>query len=412
MRPSERAERLLWVLAFAALVCARMPNIVIYGRFWAEEGTPCFTFGWTKPWYEALVSAYGGYVSVVPNLAGILARHLAPLEDAPYVTIAIALLIQSCPAILLATARDDFLAGRWRLIAALLLVATPPDSEEVWLTTTHAQVHLALCAVLILALQPRGGALGVFRLALLLLAAFSGPGAWFLAPLFAARAAIDRSWGRAMQGAVLALGAIVQVLFFVHARPDRMFAGPRMQLLIFFVRHLLIPFLGNTQASAIATPLYVQVMTGQAPIWPMALTMLALGGLAAAITVQRSRTALWLFLAGMTLAIAGYSGAIRGRENLLFVYFGQRYAFVPTVAFGLSLLALGFTAPARAQVLARALVVWLIVIGAHEYFVPSAQYWAAGPDWRAEVAAWRADPTRRLAVWPEPWSLRLPAGAH
>jgi len=89
-----------------------------------------------------------------------------------------------------------------------------------------------------------------------------------------------------------------------------------------------------------------------------------------------------------------------------------RYSFTPTVLFSLALLALASLARGRAHIIASALVVWLIVIGAHEYFVPQTPPFAAGPDWRSEVAAWRADPSRPLRIWPETWSIHLPPEAR
>jgi len=76
------AGRLLWVFAFAVLICIRMPAILIHGRFWAEEGSPIFQDAWTMPWYGVLTPSYGGYLSIVPNLAGLFARHLVPLDYA------------------------------------------------------------------------------------------------------------------------------------------------------------------------------------------------------------------------------------------------------------------------------------------------------------------------------------------
>ena len=89
-----------------------------------------------------------------------------------------------------------------------------------------------------------------------------------------------------------------------------------------------------------------------------------------------------------------------------------RYSFTPTVLFSLALLALASLARGRAHIIASALVVWLIVIGAHEYFVPQTPPFAAGPDWRSEVATWRADPSRPLRIWPETWSIHLPPEAR
>ena len=405
---NEETERLLWVLAFAVLICARMPGILIHGRFWVEAGW-YFRNAWTMPWYDALTVTYGGYVSLVPALAGLLARHLVPLEYAPYVSTYVALFIQLCPAILLATARDGWLSGRITLGAALLLIAIPPASAHVWLATIHAQVHLALCAGLILALEMRGGATGLFRLTLLALAAATGPGAWALTPLFALRAFLERSRGRAVQAGILAAITIIQLLFFFHMLAARSVAGPRMQLLIVFVRHLLIPFLGHDEAIGIAASIHDEVAAATAPVWPMLVTVFVFGAFAVAIFWQKVHPAAWMLAAGVTLAVVGYIGAPQGA---LTVNFTPRYSFAPGVLFSLALLALASLARGRAHVVASALVVWLIVVGAHEYFVPQTPPFAAGPDWRSEVAAWRADPSRPLRIWPETWSIHLPPEAR
>ena len=403
----------LWVLAFALLICIRMPGILIHSRFWAEEGAPIFQDAWTMPWFDVLTLSYGGYLSVVPNLAGLLARHLAPLDYAPYVTTTVALLIQICPAILLVTARDEWLSGRIRLSAALLLLATPPATEEVWLATIHAQVHLGLCAALILVLDVRRGALGICRFLLLLFAALSGPGAWTLIPLFALRALLDRSWSRAAQALVLAIGMAVQLLFFFdfHLRAERVFAGPRMQLLIFFVRHLLLPLLGVPGAAPIAADVHDHVVAADAPIWPMVVAALVFGAFWFVVLRWRVRPSIWLLLGGGTLAIAAYSGALAGGANLLIPQAGGRYSFAPTVLFELALLPLACLG-GHIRWIASALIVWLIAVGVVSYAKPSGHGFAVGPDWRSEVAAWRADHNHSLAIWPVPWTVRLPAGAR
>src|ERR1700678_2186333 len=78
------------------LICARVPDVIRHGRFWAEEGRDFFRYAWEHPWYRALAHPYGGYLNLVANCGTILAHVLAPLKYAPYVTIAIALFFQVC----------------------------------------------------------------------------------------------------------------------------------------------------------------------------------------------------------------------------------------------------------------------------------------------------------------------------
>lgn len=172
-----RPERFFLLAVYAAFICLRMPDVLLKGRFWAEEGNVFFLRAWTLSWHDALLAPWGGYLNIIANSAGLLARNLANMQSAPYVTTLIGLLFQLCPAALILTSEERWLQPRSVLVVALLLIAIPPASEEVWLNTLHSQFHLALCAALILAFQPATGKVEMSRRGLLLLAPLSGPGA-------------------------------------------------------------------------------------------------------------------------------------------------------------------------------------------------------------------------------------------
>ena len=110
------------------------------------------------PWPWAIVHPAGGYLNIVGNLAGIVAADVVPLEQVRWVGIITGLLFQTISAILIVSSRSDWLRSRIGLVAALLLLATLPLAEEVWLNSLHPQFHLTLCVALILGLRPRSGA--------------------------------------------------------------------------------------------------------------------------------------------------------------------------------------------------------------------------------------------------------------
>lgn len=401
------AERFVAVLVFAVLVCLRMPDILAHGRFWAEDGKVFFQNAWTMPWYRALLVPVAGYLDLPANLGGVLARYLVPLVVAPYVTCAVGLVFQLCPAVLLATARDPWLQGRRVLAGALLLALTTAASVEPWLSAIGSQCWLALSTALILVLDIRGGGIGVIRLTILLVAALSGPGAWALIPLFAVRSLADRSWDRAVQGLVLAIGAAVQLAFFFSMEPTRSYGFTVPLLLcIVYVKHLLLPLLGHGLAYRISLSLHAAFLAGRRPLLPIVVTVLAFGGLALTILRARARAALWLFVAGGALAVVAYYGALDGRENLLVADFGSRYAFAPTVLFDLSVLALACEAVGVIRIAASVLAIWMIVVGGLGFF-HAPRLFSRGPNWAAEVALWRADPSRPLAIWPQGWIMQL-----
>ena len=125
------------------------------------------------------------------------------------------------------------------------------------------------------------------------------------------------------------------------------------------------------------------------------------------IALRRWREApAWLLLAGRALAAISYFGAIHAGPPLLNVAFATRYSFVPQVLFGFTLLAFAATGHGRLSQISTLASAWIVVIGISGFFRPISSL-AEGPDWRSEVAAWRADPEHRLAVWPKGWLVDL-----
>jgi hypothetical protein len=122
-------ERTLLVLAFLALTAICFPNVLLQRRFWAEEGLVFYANAWSLSWWEALLFPSQGYINAVPNIAGLLA-YLVPIEAALYVTSGVALAVHCLPAFLVTFARDAWLQSRGAVIAALVLIATPPGTEE------------------------------------------------------------------------------------------------------------------------------------------------------------------------------------------------------------------------------------------------------------------------------------------
>ena len=398
-------ERLAYILFFALQVAGRMPRILGEGRFWAEEGQTFFVNAWNLPWSEALIVSYGGYLNFCANLAGVLARHFAPLSTAPYVSTAFALLIQCIPAVVIVTSRAPWLRSRIVCIAALLIIATPPCSAEVWLTSIHSQFHLALAAGLILSLPTRGGVVGAMYCLTLSTAALTGPASWALAPLFAIRAAIDRSPARATQALFISAALLFQLVFFFRPMPGREIGiAPSLFGAIVLVKHIVLPFVslhwigdGNPFAS----------FSESLPLWPLLAVVLIFAVAIYAALLHFREAPIFLLLSGAAIAASGYIGAIGPKAELLQAVNGGRYAFVPQVLLGLALLSWGIIHQRPTRLLAQIAVVWLIVVGLSDYVPPRKWIIQTGPQWAVEVQKWHRDPNYRLQIWPAGWSMTL-----
>ncbi len=409
-RSVTRTEKLVLLLGYAVLVLARMPHVVISGRLWAEEGNVYLANAWNNGWWGAIAAIHEDYLNLAATLATLLAVHLEPLRDAPYVTVAFALGIQLLPPLLLLTSGLVWLRDRLPLIAALLLVLTPPLSSEVWLNSITSHFHMMVAVGIILAAPLRGGAVGALRGAVLLAAPLCGPGSIFAAPLFVLRALCDRSRGRAGQAALICAASLVQMaIYATHYAPGRHLAlSLPLLLIVLFVKNLLVPLAG-AHLARIADGHFIlpSLLAHHWPLLPIAGSVLGFGLLGAAILQRAREEVAWLYACALVMALLSYMGAMLGGTDMASVDFGMRYGYAPMVLIGLSVLGLAATARGTTRLVAGALVAWLIVIGAAEYFqVPREM--ASGPDWRAEVAAWRANPAHLLKTWPGgPWVFAL-----
>ena len=411
MTASVRRRRLTipLLVLFAVLVLVRMPEVVLKGRFWAEEGSHFFAVARTTPPLAALFAPYGGYLNLVANAASVAARHLLPLRLAPYMTIATGLVFQLVPPLLLLTARDEWLRPAWTRVAGVALILLVPGTEEIWLQSLHCQFELTLGCGMILALGPARGAAGWLQLAVLALAPLCGPGAIVLVPLFIVRAALDRSAARLVQGTVLAAASAIQLGFFSTPYAGRAYRlDPVMMLYVVSIRHVVEPFSGLKVAYLAGHDVRRHLAAHGVPVWAALLPFAVFVPVAfAAWRARRAAPVRWLLGAALLTELAADYGALGGTTILLGAQSAERYVFVPQGLLSLATLAFAATGTPRIARAATLAVAWLVVVGTGT-FVATLHNTRNGPAWRDEVRAWRLDPTHVLHVWPEGWTLTLP----
>ena len=190
------------------------------------------------------------------------------------------------------------------------------------------------------------------------------------------------------------------LMVWLHPEPGRSLGlGPRMLLLIVYVKHLVVPFLGLFAARQASAQVVSDVANGVTPWLAYAVTVAAAAAIAAGVVLARRREVAWLFVAAVAIMALSYFGALGPHTALIGPDFGMRYAYVPCVLFGLTLLGIATNTRRVARTIATMLVAWLIVVGLASYFVPSRQF-ASGPAWGDEVAKWRADPGYAIQLWP------------
>ena len=72
--PANASTRVVLFGAFILLIAVRLPEVLLKGRFWAEEGSVYFVDAWRKPFFDALVTAYpADYWNLTASAATLVA---------------------------------------------------------------------------------------------------------------------------------------------------------------------------------------------------------------------------------------------------------------------------------------------------------------------------------------------------
>lgn len=137
----------------AVIIFSRRPDSLLNPQFWAEDGAIWYAEAYNSGWFKALFVPYAGYFEVLPRLIGAVAL-LAPLHLAPLLMNVMGASLQIVPANFLVSRRCinwGALPLRASFAAMYLLL---PNTNEIHITATNAQWHLALLAALVVFSEP------------------------------------------------------------------------------------------------------------------------------------------------------------------------------------------------------------------------------------------------------------------
>ncbi|CAI3924665.1 unnamed protein product [Commensalibacter communis] len=250
-------QTILLLFLYVFFLFIRAPDILIQGRFWAEEGNIFYVNAYNMNPLHALFVVYGGYINLGASGATLIARFLhIPLEYAPYVTTFTGLFFQILPIYLLLTAKDEWLGPfHIRLLATLLLLFVP-ESSEISLQSLHIQFHLTLACAFIALLKTDAQYQRWFKLMLLFFAPLCGLLPIILLPIYLIQFINDKNYRRIEQFFALFLGSLIQLAFYLYnikfnidinsttiARQGHFSFADLCSVI--YVRDLVFPFLGH-----------------------------------------------------------------------------------------------------------------------------------------------------------------------
>lgn len=422
-------NRKKFLLFISVLVIAinivRCPELLLYPRFFAEEGTTYFSGAFQKSFLANIFSAHYGYYTFYNQIATSLAT-LAPLENAPLVTTLMSLLVQVGISLYVLWGELPLVDTPWRrtvLALAIPLVSWPGH----WLTIIGTQCWFGVGTFLLLLSSNRCKRLACYtvRAGYLLVAGLTGVVSCFMAPAYLWRAFREKS------REFLAYAAILFSCLTLHAGlllAALQTQSPEISGRFIFnsfgtmlgktiVYQFAIPFtgrgifeqqfmvnIGTSIKTAVEDVFGVYLLIYDHFIVPLLIGITVI--LVTAAVIWQNRAKLEVQILSVALIV------VTILSNLCSVNStgGPRYYFIPSLIILTLYICIVDLKSYRPIVLATALLVFTTFLGnGFEYrsIMQKQAYKPEYPAWRGEVALWRTNPSYQMNIWPAPWKMNL-----
>lgn len=387
----------------------KMPQVLLQGRFWAEEGQVFFADLQGRGFAEALGYEYKGTIQLLTTVAVWLATR-APLELAPYATTYASLLVQAFVAVQFAGWARRLGLKPLVTICLILLWTFLPITYEIWANATNLQTTCAVSTLLVLLMPARDLERRLPAWALwVALCGLTGVPSCMLIPGFALRATAERSRPHLWLGALLVACAGVQLSLILRADlAERAMAFDAGSMgLAASIQTIVLPLAGVDAAGWIVAHVRPALVIGccaalviglAGPLWrspPLRLPVSIIGGS-------------WLVVTGVSLF-----GALGQPGLYVAPLAGARYFVVGSMSFCLLLAAATASGRQRVAVPAGIALGWMALLAVLQPLGASWTYGLiGGPAWSDEVALCRHAADRSCAprIWPplppglKPWS--------
>lgn len=402
---------------------ARAPDILLQGRFWAEEGFVFYSNAFNLHPLQALFHVYGGYINLGASGTTLIARYVfLPPRYAPYVTIFCGLFVQLLPLYVLLTAKDKWLQlFKTRVLATLLLLFIP-ESSEISLQCLHLQFHLTLACVFI-AFTTSSYNHQKPKLFILFLAPLCGLLPITTIPIFLYKTITKGNRAQYYQMLALIGGSSIQLSFYLtnhwlHFDTSESWL-PRYNHLsyteltnVIFVRDILFPFLGHRNVYAlkwmanISSALQYHSFSRLACVIP---TLLFLGLIALFLKYPKTRAGLNLLFAAIFIQSICIYGSIGGPLQVINPYFTERYSFIAQAILAFLLLYFSITLPFKGSIVCHLLIGWLLIVGINNFFYtfPETKD-GAGKIWSQELKKWKKNTSYHPKTWSSGWYIVMP----
>jgi hypothetical protein len=363
----------IFVIAFV-IVCSRRPDVILNPQFYAEDGAYWFAQAYQFGWHSLLITQ-SSYLHTLTRIVALLTL-LFPFSYAPLIMNLSAITVQILPVNVLLSSRFADIGLRTRLLASFLYLALP-NSFETSGNITNLFWRLTISAFLLLIVrEPDTLAWKIFDATVLVLTSIDGPIGILLVPVAAALWWTRRRKWQTATLWLLAPGALLQAITgLVHLQSRQ---PPHLNLAGHVVVNggpngatfgRLISILGGQIFFSSVLGLAVQRWVARGPgtfVLDAVAAALGLGLLFYALRAGPLELKLGILFALGVLTLSLWHPLVgtadRGQWDWLCIPgFGNRYFFLPMLAFLAALLWLATHPASRREVRYLAIALLLLL---------------------------------------------------
>lgn len=406
---------MLFGILFLGLSFMKMPQVLLQGRLWAEEGSVFMQDMQTRTLLEAVSYNYRGSIQLITALACWFATRVN-IASMPYVTTYVAFGVSFILFIQMTAFAKRF--GRSLFIIVTFLVGWMflPETYEVWLTSTNIQWLCSLSLLMILLqkediIKSHLGVISVW----VLLCGITGVPSCMLAPGFLVKGAVRRSIIFGSLGGLLAVSTAIQVAAILSTD----FKGRPFELNIVDV---LTSIAVGTIIQPILTVKLTNMITSIAVINNLLVTMsiiaISLAPFVYKDKDERNTSLTMHYLVGCWFLVTGLNvvGSLSGASILSSApLVGSRYFFFGASCLLIALLLMSSSDRRWLRLLSTGLLIFIAANGVGQRLFSSwPGFFLTGPSWAEQVRRCPDHQICSVRIWPAtnpPSEILLSAGS-
>lgn len=249
--------RLIVFLFIIGLIFLRQPQIILKGRFWAEEASVYFKQAYNHNIISSIffVDMRCGYFYLSATISAVLAS-LVPLKLAPLVTTNLSLLIMLLIIYTILYVPSNLFKNIYqRIYFSVIMTVGAHIYAEVWLNSINTQVFWGIYGILILfsKMEELSRTKRLVLYIMLFIGSLSGLYCVILAPLFALKYILTRNKYVKQQMLITVTSFCLQIIVVLVTKLSGQLSDTKMNLAKFTKKniidiinyHLLLPFIGN-----------------------------------------------------------------------------------------------------------------------------------------------------------------------